>query len=87
MKMKKGKRKSYNLISEVISDTIDNHAKLQKKYAELEKEYFKVVDDYCLKVDECQDLEEEVMELRHSEDIRQQTADLQAEMRKEQGGL
>jgi len=85
--MKKDKRKSCNLISEVISDTIDNYAELQKKYADLEKEYHQVLDDYLIKVNECQDLEEEVRELRHSENVQQQVADQQAEMRREQGGL
>ncbi|KKK96007.1 hypothetical protein LCGC14_2667140, partial [marine sediment metagenome] len=74
-------------ISEVISDTIDNYAELQKKYADLEKEYHQVLDDYLIKVNECQDLEEEVRELRHSENVQQQVADQQAEMRREQGGL
>ena len=85
--MKKNKRKSCNLISEVISDTIDNYAELQKKYADLEKEYYQVLDDYLIKVNECQDLEEEVRELQHSETVQQQVADQQAEMRREQGGL
>ena len=85
--MKRNKRKSYNLISEVISETVDNYANLQKKYADLEKEYFQVLDDYLIKVNECQDLEEEVRELRHSENVQQQVADQQAEMRREQGGL
>ena len=85
--MERNKRKSYNLISEVISETVDNYANLQKKYADLEKEYFQVLDDYLIKVNECQDLEEEVRELRHSENVQQQVADQQAEMRREQGGL
>lgn len=82
--MKKNEKKSYNLISEVISETIDNYASLQAKYADLKTEYHRVLNHLVIKKNECSDLEEEVMELRHSEDIRQQTADWKAEMRREQ---
>lgn len=88
--MNKGEKKSYNLISEVISETVDNYAVLQKKYAELQKkykelqnEYEQVLDDYLEAINDKLDLEEEVMALRHAEKVKDDHDNMIIEMRRE----
>ncbi len=81
--MRKGEKKSYNLISEVISETIDNYAELQKKYKELEKEYHQVLDDYLNEVNERLTLEEELRAYEHSEEIKEASINMANEVRKE----